>query len=111
MLCLYQQYAACDSEWRKMCIRDSLIAETLGLWFVNTHLNIPAERMGAANWVYQCSLLNLMLTVVSVPYNSCIVAHEHMKAFAYVSILEACLLYTSVLLPALKRQRGHCFSD
>lgn len=68
-----------------------LIAESIGLWFVNTHLNIPLERMTAANWVYQCSILTLILTVVSVPYNSCIVAHEHMKAFAYVSIVEAVL--------------------
>lgn len=68
-----------------------LVAETIGLWFVNTHLNIPPERMTAANWVYQCSILTLILTVVSVPYNSCIVAHEHMKAFAYVSIVEAVL--------------------
>ena len=75
-----------------------LIAETIGLWFVNTHLNIPAERMEAANWVYQCSILTLLLTVVSVPYNSCIVAHEHMKAFAYVSIVEAVLKLLIVYL-------------
>lgn len=75
-----------------------LIAETVGLWFVNTHLNIPAERMEAANWVYQCSILTLLLTVVSVPYNSCIVAHEHMKAFAYVSIVEAVLKLLIVYL-------------
>ena len=75
-----------------------LIAETIGLWFVNTHLNIPAERMEAANWVYQCSILTLLLTVVSVPYNSCIVAHEHMKAFAYVSIVEAILKLLIVYL-------------
>ena len=75
-----------------------LIAETLGLWFVNTHLNIPSERMEAANWVYQCSIFTLLLTVVSVPYNSCIVAHEHMKAFAYVSIVEAVLKLLIVYL-------------
>lgn len=75
-----------------------LIAETLGLWFVNTHLNIPPERMEAANWVYQCSILTLLLTIISVPYNSCIVAHEHMKAFAYVSILEAVLKLLIVYL-------------
>ena len=75
-----------------------LIAETVGLWFVNTHLNIPAERMEAANWVYQCSIMTLLLTVVSVPYNSCIVAHEHMKAFAYVSIVEAVLKLLIVYL-------------
>lgn len=68
-----------------------IIAETFGLWFVNTHLNIDPTRMTATNWVYQCSILTFMLTIVSVPYNSCIVAHEHMNAFAYVSIFEVIL--------------------
>lgn len=68
-----------------------VIAETVGLWFVNTHLNIDADRMVAANWVYQFSIFTFMLTVLSVPYNSCIVAHEHMNAFAYTSILEVTL--------------------
>lgn len=44
-----------------------VIAETIGLWFVNTHLNIEAERMVATNWVYQCSIFTFMLTVLSVP--------------------------------------------
>lgn len=75
-----------------------IIAETIGLWFVNTHLNIEPIRMTAANWVYQCSILTFMLTIVSVPYNSCIVAHEHMNAFAYVSILEVILKLLIVYL-------------
>lgn len=75
-----------------------VIAETIGLWFVNTHLNIEAERMVAANWVYQCSIFTFMLTVLSVPYNSCIVAHEHMNAFAYISILEVTLKLLIVYL-------------
>lgn len=68
-----------------------LLAETAGLWFVNTQLNIDESRMAAANWVYQFSILTFMTTIISVPYNSCIVAHERMKAFAYISILEALL--------------------
>lgn len=75
-----------------------IIAETVGLWFVNTHLNIEPARMIAANWVYQCSILTFMLTIISVPYNSCIVAHEHMNAFAYVSILEVILKLLIVYL-------------
>lgn len=75
-----------------------IIAETIGLWFVNTHLNIEPTRMTAANWVYQCSILTFMLTIISVPYNSCIVAHEHMNAFAYVSILEVILKLLIVYL-------------
>lgn len=65
-----------------------VVAETFGLWFLNTHLNIEENRMVAANWVYQCSILSMMLTVMSVPYNACIVAHEHMRAFAYIGIME-----------------------
>ena len=65
-----------------------ILGETIGLWFINTHLNIDADRMVAANWVYQCSIITFMINVISVPYNSCIIAHEKMSAFAYISILE-----------------------
>lgn len=75
-----------------------IIAETVGLWFLNTHMNISLERMTAANWVYQCSILTFMITVVSVPYNACIVAHEHMKAFAYISMIETTLKLVIVYL-------------
>ena len=68
-----------------------VLAETIGLWFVNTHLVIPPERMVAANWVYQCAILSFMVTVMSVPYNASIIAHERMGAFAYISILEVSL--------------------
>lgn len=63
----------------------------VGGWFLNTHLNIPADRMTAANWVLYCSLLMFCINLISLPYNACIIAHERMAAFAYVSILEASL--------------------
>ena len=66
-----------------------LIGETVGLWFVVTKLQIPAERATAAFWVYQFSILSSMLAVISVPYNASIIAYEKMAAFAYVSIFEA----------------------
>ena len=75
-----------------------LIAETVGLWFLNTHMNIATDRITAANWVYQCSILTFMITVISVPYNACIVAHERMKTFAYVSIIETFLKLIIVYL-------------
>ena len=68
-----------------------LIGEIFGLWFLNYKMNIPIERMEAANWVLQCSLLAFCINLISVPYNACIIAHERMKAFAYVSVLEAML--------------------
>ena len=75
-----------------------ILGETIGLWFINTHLNIDADRMVAANWVYQCSIITFMINVISVPYNSCIIAHEKMSAFAYISILEVTLKLVIVFL-------------
>ena len=66
-----------------------VLIETIGLWFLNTHLVIPAERLRAANWVFQFSVLTFVINLISVPYNACIIAHEKMSAFAYISILEA----------------------
>lgn len=65
-----------------------ILSETIGLWFLNTHLNIPAERMEAANWIYQFSIFSFIMTIMTVPYNASIIAHENMKVFAYVSIFE-----------------------
>ena len=74
-----------------ICVIAFIIAETVGLWFVNCKLLIPADRMYAANWVYQASILTFVINVMSVPYNSAIVAHEKMSAFAYISILDVTL--------------------
>lgn len=68
-----------------------ILAECIGVWFVNNKLNIPRDRLVAANWVFQCSLLSFATGLISVPYNACIIAHEQMSAFAYMSILETIL--------------------
>ncbi|BEG97877.1 lipopolysaccharide biosynthesis protein [Bacteroides sedimenti] len=67
------------------------LAETIGLWFLNTQLIIPVERVNAANWVYQFSILSFMVTILNVPYNASIIAHEKMNIYAYVSIVEVTL--------------------
>ena len=66
-----------------------LLGETIGLWFLNEKLVIPADRLYAANWVYQFSLISCFVGLISVPYNAAIIAHEKMSAFAYISIVEA----------------------
>lgn len=65
-----------------------LLAETVGLWFLNNKLVIAADRMIAANWVYQLSILTFVLNLISLPYNATIIAHERMSAFAYISIFD-----------------------
>lgn len=75
-----------------------LLGETVGLWFVNNKLNIPLARIDAANWVYQCTIVAFIFNVISIPYTACIVAHEHMKAYGYLGILEVILKLIIVLL-------------
>lgn len=75
-----------------LCVISSLLiiilGETVGLWFVNTHLNITPARMEAANWVYQCALLSSALTVIQTVFTASIISHERMSIYAYMSILD-----------------------
>ena len=66
-----------------------LVAETIGLWFFYNKMQIPNERLVAAFWVYQISIITVVLSIVSVPYNAAIIAHEKMKAFAYITMSDA----------------------
>lgn len=68
-----------------------VLFETIGLWFLNAKMNIPPDRMIAANWVFQCSILAFLVNIVSSPYNALIIAHEKMSAFAYISLMDAIL--------------------
>ena len=65
------------------------VLETIGLWFVENKLVIPPERMHAAKWVYQISILTTFIAITQVPYTSAIIAHENMKVYAYVGVFEA----------------------
>lgn len=69
----------------------AILGETVGLWFLYEELVIPPDRMTAAFWVYQCSIISCVIGIISVPYNADIIAHEKMSAFAYISILEVVL--------------------
>lgn len=83
-----------------------VVAETIGLWFVLNKLSIPTERMYAAIWVYQCSIISSIIVVLSVPYNADIIAHEKMSAFAYISLAEVFLkLCVVFLLPVIEYDR------
>ena len=75
-----------------------ILAETVGLWFLSNKLNIPAERMQAAHWVYQLSILSAMFGITQVPYNAGIIAHEKMDVYAYVEILNVSLKLLIVYL-------------
>lgn len=65
------------------------LLESLGIWFVKTHLLIPEERLSAALIVYHVSIITMLVAFTQVPYTADIIAHENMSIYAYVSIYEA----------------------
>lgn len=75
-----------------------ILGETIGLWFMNSKLNIEPDRMGAANWVYQCALFTMCFGIMQTPYTASIVSHERMKVFAYMSIYDVVMKLLVVYL-------------
>lgn len=71
-----------------ICIIVVILVETMGIWFLNYKLNIPQERMFAANIVFQMSVFSFVLGLLNVPNDAAIIAHEKMTAFAYMGILD-----------------------
>lgn len=74
-----------------LCIVILIVGEPIGVWFLNNKMIIPEGRLVAANWVLQCAILTFLISLISIPYNASIIAHEKMSAFAYISIFDAIL--------------------
>ena len=71
-----------------LCVIIVLLSETVGLWFLYNKMTIPPDRMQATFWVFQYSVLSTVIGLICIPYNSAIIAHERMSAFAYISLLD-----------------------
>jgi len=91
-----------------MAIIIFILAETIGLWFLNNMLIIPEDRIIAAQWVYQFTVFSFITNILTVPYNSIIIARERMNVYAFIGLSEvimkliiAFLLFT-VLYDKLK---------
>lgn len=79
-----------------------LLTETIGLWYVNTQMVISPDRMGAANWIFQFSVISLVFVIMQIPYSAAILAYERMDYYAIVSVIDAVLKLLIVLaLPYL----------
>lgn len=83
-----------------------IICESVGLWFVNCKLVLPENSLEAANWVFQMSIFSTCLTIVQVPYNAVIMAHERMNVYAYIeifnSVMKLGIVYLLLVLPGNK---------
>lgn len=75
-----------------------VVGETIGIYFLNSQMNIPAIRISAANWIFQASLVSFVLRLFIVPLNAMIIAHEDMQIYAYISILDVIIQLGVVFL-------------
>lgn len=75
-----------------------VVAEVIGPWFIRTQMTIPLDRIDSAIYVFHFSLLTFLVNLISIPYNACIIAHENMKIFAYISFIEVSLKLLIVYL-------------
>lgn len=74
------------------------LGETIGLWFLNSVMNIPEDRMYAANVVYQLSVFSTFLMVLQSPFNAAIMANEKMAVYAYFSIFDVVFKFAIAFL-------------
>ncbi len=74
------------------------ICEPVGIWFIRNEMTIAPDRIPAALWVLQFSLLAFVVNLMSVPQMASITAHEKMSAYAYIGILDGLLRLGVALL-------------
>lgn len=80
----------------------AILLETLGIWYLNNKMNIEPDRLVAANYVLQFSIITLLFTLFNVPYNAALMAHEQMDVYAYLSILDVALkLFACIMIPLI----------
>lgn len=91
-------FSACGTIHIAMAAITFLLGETIGLWFVNTQLTIEPDRMFAANYIYQLSLVSAFLGITQTPYIACIQSHEKMSTFAFMTIFDVVIKLVIVLM-------------
>lgn len=91
-------FSACLSIHFCLSVIIFILAETVGLWFLNIKMNFPQDKMNVVNWLYQFSILSCLATIIKAPYNAAIISYERMSFYAYSGVVEAMLKLSIVFL-------------
>lgn len=75
-----------------------IVGETFGLWLINSQLNLPVDRIVAANWIYQFAIFALIITLIHSPFSALVIAYEDMGFFAIVSLGESILKLLAIIV-------------
>ena len=68
-----------------------VLGEGLGIWFIECMMSIDPSRVFATHWVLQFSLLSVVISMITTPFDALVLAHEKMNFYAYIAVLEAVL--------------------
>lgn len=66
----------------------AVLLETVGIFVLDSKLNIATERLGAVKWAFHCGVVSTALEITQVPYTAVIVARERMSAFAFMAMYD-----------------------
>lgn len=75
-----------------------LLAETVGVWFLNNKLEINPDMIIAANWVFQLTVLTAILSILQVPFTAMVLSYEKMGIYSTIEIISVVLKLVSALL-------------
>lgn len=70
----------------------------IGGWFLNSKMKIPEGSLSAANWVLLSTAITFAMGMITVSYQAMLIAHERMKAFAYIGLVDVFLKLGVALL-------------
>lgn len=75
-----------------------LIVEIVGIQFLIPSLSLPEGSYNTALFVFQCSLLTAIVSILNTPFDAVIIANERIKFFAWVTLIESCLRCTVIMV-------------
>ncbi len=84
--------------YSRIAICLAFLLEIIGVWFLNTQMDMPVERLAAANWVFQFTVIFFIIEIITTPFRAAIIAHEQMSIYAYVSIADSLLKLLAAIL-------------
>lgn len=84
-----------------MAILVFAFAESIGLWYVYNYLNVAADKLPDAVFVYHVSILTACLGIVNSPYQSLFCAYERFEFMAILDIVNSFVRLGCILLLSL----------
>lgn len=75
-----------------------IILNTVGVWFIENQLEVPEGRLDALVSLFYIAVITFVISIIKSPMMAIIIAHEDMKIYAYMAILEALLKLGVVFL-------------